>query len=200
MTRGARGYTYIGLLILIAIIAVAATATIQLGSIVQRRDAELQLLYVGNQFQIALKSYRDGSPTGTPPFPKELTQLLKDPRYPTVRRHLRNVPVDPLTGNNKWGLIRSPEGWIIGVHSLSEARPIKIGNFDPEFASFEGKTKVNEWIFSALPVLLQQKPGDMKPGDQKGGDQQKKDERMLISQPQNPGQPAQRQPQGNLEE
>jgi len=79
--RAQSGFTYIGLLILIAILSVAATATIQLGAVVQRRDAEQQLLYLGEQFRLALRSYRDSSPTGTPPFPKELTQLLKDPRF-----------------------------------------------------------------------------------------------------------------------
>lgn len=156
-----RGFTYIGLLILIAILSVAATATIQLGAVVQRRDAEQQLLYVGDQFRLALRSYRDSSPVGAPPFPKELEQLLKDPRFPSTRRHLRAIPIDPLTGNTNWGLIRSPEGWIIGVHSLSDARPIKVGNFDPEFASFEGKEKVSEWVFGAVPVLLQS-PADTK--------------------------------------
>jgi len=159
--RCLRGFTYIGLLILIAILSVAATATIQLGSIVQRRDAEQQLLYVGDQFRLALRSYRDSSPVGAPPFPKELEQLLKDPRFPATRRHLRAIPVDPLTGESVWGLVRSPEGWIIGVHSLSQARPIKVSNFEPEFASFEGKEKVSEWVFSALPVLVQ-RPVDSK--------------------------------------
>jgi hypothetical protein len=86
---------------------------------------------------------------------------------------MRAIPVDPLTGESKWGLVRSPEGWIIGVHSLSEARPIKVSNFEPEFASFEGKEKVSEWVFSALPVLLQRpidsklpqtQPQPLKPG------------------------------------
>jgi type II secretory pathway pseudopilin PulG len=157
--RAQSGFTYIGLLILIAILSVAATATIQLGAVVQRRDAEQQLLYLGEQFRLALRSYRDSSPTGTPPFPKELTQLLKDPRFPGIRRHLRSIPVDPLTGNANWGLVRSPEGWIIGVHSLSEARPIKVDNFEPEYASFANKEKISEWVFSGLPVLLQ-RPGD----------------------------------------
>ena len=155
------GFTYIGLLILVAIIAVAATATIQLGAVVQRRDAELQLLYVGNQLRLALASYRDSSPVGAPPFPKELEELLKDPRYPAPRRHLRSVPVDPMTGTTKWGLMRSPEGWIIGVYSLSNAAPIKVANFEAEFASFEGKAKVSEWVFSALPALMQ-RPVDPK--------------------------------------
>jgi type II secretory pathway pseudopilin PulG len=145
------GFTYVGLLILVAILAVVATATIQLGAVAQRRDAERELLYSGSQFQLALRSYRDASPVGTPPFPTELAQLLSDPRFPSLRRHLRAIPVDPMTGNPKWGIVRSPEGGIIGVHSLSDARPIKVGNFEPEFASFTGKEKVSEWLFCVSP-------------------------------------------------
>ncbi|HUL65786.1 MAG TPA: type II secretion system protein [Burkholderiaceae bacterium] len=151
------GFTYVGLLILVAILAVAATATIQLGAVAQRRDAERELLYIGRQFQLALRSYRDASPVGTPPFPTELDQLLRDPRFPSVRRHLRSVPVDPMTGRASWGLARSAERWITGVHSLSDAPPIKVGNFDAEFGSFAGKKKVSEWLFGVSlgpPVSL----------------------------------------------
>ena len=147
------GFTYVGLLILVAILAVAATATIQLGAVAARRDAERELLYVGTQLQQALRSYRAASPIGTPLFPTELDQLLRDPRLPSLRRHLRSIPVDPMTGSTAWGLARSPEGWIIGVHSLSDARPIKAGNFDAEFASFAGKERVSEWLFGMSPAV-----------------------------------------------
>jgi type II secretory pathway pseudopilin PulG len=147
------GFTYVGLLILVAILATSAMATIQLGAVAQRRACERELLHIGSQFQRALRSYRDGSPAGMAPFPMELGQLLRDPRVPSLRRHLRSIPVDPMTGSTTWGLVRSPEGWIVGVHSLSDARPIKLGNFDAEFASFAGKEKVSEWLFGLSPAV-----------------------------------------------
>jgi type II secretory pathway pseudopilin PulG len=155
------GFTYVGLLIVVAILAFAVTATIQLGAVVQRRDAERELLCAGSQFQLALRSYRDASPAGARPFPTELAQLLRDPRFPSLRRHLRAIPIDPMMGNTNWGIIRSPEGGIIGVHSLSDARPIKVGNFEPEFAPFTGKEKVSEWLFCVSPgcsVSLPERP------------------------------------------
>lgn len=145
------GFTYVGLLILVATLAVAATATIQLGAVAQRRDAERELLYAGGQFQRALRSYCDGSPAGALRLPTQLDQLLRDPRFPSLRRHLRAIPVDPMTGRASWGLLRSPDGGIIAVHSLSDARPIKVGNFDAEFESFAGKDKVSEWLFGMSP-------------------------------------------------
>jgi type II secretory pathway pseudopilin PulG len=143
----AAGFTYVGLIILVAILSVAATATIQLGSVVQRRDAEQELLYLGAQFRAALYTYAAAAPLGQPRLPRTLDDLLKDPRFPGTRRHLRRVPVDPITGKPEWGLKKNTEGFIAGVHSLSDAAPIKSGNFGPDQASFEGKTKYSEWVF-----------------------------------------------------
>ncbi len=147
-----RGFTYLGLLIAVAIIALAATATVQLGAVAQRRDAELELLHLGRQFTDALRSYLNNTPAERPMQPKELEDLLKDPRTTDLRRHLRRIPVDPLTGEAKWGLVRTQDGFIAGVHSLGEGRPIKIANFAGEFAVFEGKEKYSDWVFAATPV------------------------------------------------
>ena len=145
------GFTFIGLIILVTIIAVAATATIQLGAVTQRRTAEQELLYLGNEFRAALASYANASPAGQPRAPKELEQLLRDPRVPGLRRHLRRVPVDPLTGKAEWGQLRSTDGYIVGIFSLSEAAPIKRGNFDPAMAGFESAKSYRDWIFKPAP-------------------------------------------------
>jgi type II secretory pathway pseudopilin PulG len=143
-----RGFTYIGLLILVAIVAIAATATVQLGAVVQRRDAERELLYAGEQFQRALFTYASRTPGGMPRLPKELADLVRDPRQPSVVvRHLRRVPVDPIRGKAEWGVVRTPDGFITGVYSLSDARPIKVDNFDPTFAHLEGAESYKDWIF-----------------------------------------------------
>lgn len=168
--RAARdgGFTYIGLLILIAIIAVAATATIQLGSVTQRRSAEQELLFLGDQFIAALTSYARATPTGQQRAPKTLEQLLRDPRVPGVRRHLRRVPVDPLTGKAEWGLVRSADGLIVGVHSLSDAAPIKRGNFEPAMAQFAAAKSYGDWVFKLTqPVVEVKKPADGKADDKK---------------------------------
>lgn len=154
------GFTYIGLLILIAIIGIASTATLQVGSILQRRAAEEALLDVGAQFQQALLSYANATPTGQQRFPRSLQDLLKDPRYPGVRRHLRQLYIDPLTGNNEWGVIQTPDAkGILGVYSLSTESPIKIGNFDAGFRDFDGKTSYQEWRFVNPSQVLVPAPG-----------------------------------------
>jgi type II secretory pathway pseudopilin PulG len=143
------GFTYLTLLILIAVIGLASLATIQIGSILQRRAAEEELLAIGSEFQSALVSYASATPTGLSPFPSSLQDLVKDPRYPTIRRHLRQIYMDPLTGQPGWGTVTSPdENGIIGVYSLSKDTPIKVGNFEPQFYLFEGKTSYRDWVFS----------------------------------------------------
>lgn len=150
------GFTYLGLLIFIAILGMVAAATVTAGSAMQRRTQEDELLRIGSQFQAAFKTYYESSPMGQRPYPLELVDLVRDPRYPGVRRHLRRIYTDPLTGRAEWGIIKAPEGGIMGIYSLSNETPIRISGFDSEFAAFEGKQKYSEWVFTYTPTL--QKP------------------------------------------
>ncbi|MDC6130364.1 hypothetical protein [Burkholderia gladioli] len=153
--RGQRGYAYIALLIGIAIVGVAAAATIQLGALYQRRMAEKALLEVGGAFQRALLSYADATPAGLPRQPRTLEDLVRDPRYPNPVRHLRRVYADPLTGKADWVLVRSPDGQtIVGIHSASRARPIQLKLFPEEFRGFENRRSYTQWVFVARRPLL----------------------------------------------
>lgn len=151
----AAGFTYIGLLIFIAILALTAGSTLQVGVLLQRRVAEQDLLAIGMEFREALISYAKATPVGQDPLPRTFEDLLKDPRYPETQRHLRQVYIDPITGKSEWGIVKSPAGGgIAGVYSLSEAAPIKIGNFLPPFEAFNDKTHYRDWIFSGVPGAL----------------------------------------------
>lgn len=136
-----------GLLILVAIIGITSTAAISVGAVTQRRDAEEELLFVGLQFKIAFRSFYESTPAGQRRHPAALADLLKDPRYPNVRRHLRRIYIDPLTGKADWVLVESPEGGIMGVRSRFEGRPIKIANFSDEFRAFENQESYAQWVF-----------------------------------------------------
>ncbi|WP_427308964.1 type II secretion system protein [Cupriavidus sp. H39] len=141
------GSTYLGLLILVAIIGVATAAALTLGVIAQRRMAEDELLFVGEQFRSAFESYYRATPAGHPRYPMTLQDLVRDPRYPNPRRHLRQIYVDPLTSQDDWILVAAPGGGILGVHSASMRSPIKIANFPTIFQAFEGKASYADWIF-----------------------------------------------------
>lgn len=146
------GFTYLALMILVATLALATSATLTLGSIAQRREAEQRLLEVGAAYRQAIASYLNSSPAGRRSYPPALADLLKDPRYPGVRRHLRQLYPDPITGKAEWGLVPAPGGGIMGIHSLSDARAIKVAEFEAENQLFEGKVRYSEWVFVVLPV------------------------------------------------
>ncbi|WBS04504.1 type II secretion system protein [Pseudoduganella sp. SL102] len=158
------GFTYVGLVILVAIIGLVAATTVRVGVTLQRAQAERDLLHIGEQFSDALKSYAAATPAGQPRLPPTLKELLKDPRFPGTRRHLRKVFVDPMTGKAEWGILYLADNrGILGIHSLSAAPAIKIANFPARFQGFSGKQKISEWVFTfdgqePLP------PGQVKPG------------------------------------
>ena len=159
-----RGFTYIGLLIFLALLSLAAAATLQLGSVAQQRSDEAELLFIGSQFTAALSSYYAATPVGQNRFPQKVEDLLRDPRYPGVRRHLRRVYVDPMTGNSQWDLIAAPDSGFMGVSSLSSRAPLKVAGFNAAYADFADKKKYSEWQFIALPAGYTPPPTAAAPG------------------------------------
>lgn len=147
----ARGFAYVLLLVAVAVIAIAATASVNLGVSFSRRHAEQELLAIGMEFRQALHSYAGLPPGVTAPAtahgPRSLDDLLRDPRAPGIRRHLRKLYADPLTGKAEWGLVTDTQGYIVGIHSLAEGQPIQRTGFDPRLASFEDTADYRQWVF-----------------------------------------------------
>ena len=143
-----RGFTYLGLLFLLAAMGLAAAGTVHLGSITGQRSAEEELLFVGRQFRQALQSYSEATPPGaTVTAPRNLDDLLRDNRNPTPQRHLRQIYPDPITGRKEWGLVRAGDGTLLGVYSLAEKTPIRIDHFPRDFFYFMGKQSYRDWLF-----------------------------------------------------
>lgn len=149
--RGAGGFTYVGLLLVIALAGVALAGAGTLWSTETRRDREAELLFAGEQFQRAITAYYDLGPAGVKQFPAKLEDLLQDRRFPTTRRYLRKIFVDPMTGNREWGLVRGPGGTITGVYSMSEAAPIKRADFPTQYKQFESAQSYRDWRFVYAP-------------------------------------------------
>ncbi|HEU4374153.1 MAG TPA: type II secretion system protein, partial [Telluria sp.] len=42
---------------------------------------------------------------------------------------------------------------VLGVYSLSQAQPLKIGNFDARFVGFENKQRLSDWKFMPQGVI-----------------------------------------------
>ena len=150
--RKSRGFSYLLLLLLLAVLAIAATGSVTLGHAMERRAAERALLETGEEFRLALLSWRrvGGSGAGGP---AELNELLRDPRVPGVRRHLRRLLHDPLTGRAEWGLLRDTNGRIVAVYSLAEGVPIQRDGFDGlRQAGFEEPENYQQWRFGVMPL------------------------------------------------
>ena len=146
-----RGFTYLGLLIIVMIMGAGLAATGELFSHAAQRDKERELLFVGHEFRDAVESYYRRSP-GAPAYPKTLEELVEDKRFPMPQHHLRRLYADPMTGRPDWALVEVPGGvGIMGVHSRSEATPAKSGNFDAVDAAFEGARRYADWQFVFVP-------------------------------------------------
>jgi type II secretory pathway pseudopilin PulG len=156
--RRQAGFTYLGLIIFVTIIGLVGAATLKIGALLQRAAAEKELLDIGAAFGAALDSYAAATPQGASPYPPSLKELLKDPRVPGVRRHLRKIFVDPLTGKAEWGVVYLGEGTtgVIAVHSLSTAKPLKVANFDNRFAGLDNADTISAWRFKARDPNLAQ--------------------------------------------
>lgn len=165
------GFTYLSVVILVAIIGLVGATALRLGTTIQRAAAEQALLDIGMEYSNALASYAAATPQGQPNYPNSFAELLKDPRFPQLRRHLRRVYVDPMTGKAEWGLVKATDkGGILAIYSLSKAAPIKIGNFPVRFAAFEGRASLSDWKFSGEGVQMPGTKGadGQQPGQQPG--------------------------------
>jgi len=158
--RRQRGFGYLLLLVLIAVLAATAAATVRMGTAITRRHAEEALLDLGDDFRAAIISYRTaGGPAAG--GPRELAELLRDPRVPGVRRHLRSVPADPLTGVSDWGLVRDNAGRILAVYSLAPGKPLKRTGFGPTQLGFDDAEGYAQWQFG---IVLRRPPVPGAPG------------------------------------
>jgi type II secretory pathway pseudopilin PulG len=149
-----RGFTYLGVLVIVALMGFGLAAFGELYSHAAQREKERELLFVGDQFRNAIASYYDKSP-GAKVYPKKLEDLLEDKRFPMPQHHLRRVYIDPMTGKADWALVEVPGGaGFMGVHSISEETPIKSGNFSVKNAAFEGAENYTKWMFTYSPSGL----------------------------------------------
>jgi type II secretory pathway pseudopilin PulG len=147
------GFAYLTILFIVAIMTAGLAVIGQVWQTAAAREREAELLHVGNEYRKAIERYYL-TPKEAPlrQYPKNLTDLIKDPRQLATTRHLRRLYPDPITGGMEWGLVKAPDGGFAGVYSLSEGMPLKTGGFAVRDASFEGKTKYSDWQFTYAPA------------------------------------------------
>ncbi len=148
VATGQGGFTYLGILFLIAVMGGLLASAGQIWALQAQRDRERELLWVGGQYAQALRSYYRSSPS-LAQYPRALEDLLKDDRFPSPQRHLRRLYQDPVTRTHEWGVVRSADGRIAGVYSLSEQRPLKQHGFSAPWTDFAGMARYSDWRFAA---------------------------------------------------
>ncbi|MHC8367443.1 type II secretion system protein [Pseudomonas sp. ZT5P21] len=157
---GEGGFTYLGVLFLIVVMGMGLASAGELWSTASRRDRERQLLWVGTQYAQALRSYYRSSP-GLAQYPQALEDLLQDERFPSPKRHLRQLYPDPI-GGGEWALMRGFDGRITGLSSASTGKPLKQADFPTQWSDFAGMASYKDWQFVAEKAFLDGTSGPAK--------------------------------------
>lgn len=110
--HGEAGLTLVELIVTVAILAILASAAVPLTRLQVKREKERELRYDLWQMRDAIDHYKDAADRNafmtkvdSFNYPPDLQTLVDgvDVQGKKVR-FLRRIPVDPMTGNDDWGL------------------------------------------------------------------------------------------------
>lgn len=146
-----RGVAFLAVLLIVAAMGATLASAGTFWHQIRQREKESELLFVGIQYQSAIRRYYEAVP-GAQRYPGSLQDLLLDPRLPSIRRHLSRPWLDPLTGSAEWGLVKAPQGGIMGVYSLATGTPIKRAGFPARLGWKDGLERYADWRFVYQPV------------------------------------------------
>jgi len=119
--RDARGFTFIELLVVTALVAILASAVMPLAHVAIQREKEVELRRSLRDIRTAIDHYKDAADGGQIPstsvragsegYPPDLQTLVNgvettatNGNGTTMLKFLRRVPVDPMTGKAEWGM------------------------------------------------------------------------------------------------
>ena len=154
---GMRGFVYLWVLFFVAAMGLSLAAGGVLWELRVRREKERDLLAIGAEMRRAITDYYRLTPQAAKELPQRLEDLLEDKRGPALRRHLRRVYADPLTGRAEWGLV-TVQGRIMGVYSLAPGVPVIRGGFSEAEQAFARATRYADWRFMAPDVVAPAAP------------------------------------------
>lgn len=147
---GQAGFTYLFVLMLIALIGMGLAAAGTLWHTESQRMREAELLIIGDQYRQAIRSFYEHDQT-VPRLPRSIDELLEDNRLGTTARHLRRAYRDPFTGD-AFALISMPDSQgIAGVHSRGTGRPFRRAGFAPRDEAFANAASYADWHFVYTP-------------------------------------------------
>lgn len=145
-----RGYTLVGVLVLLALCMLGLSIAGPMWSQQVRRDREQDLLRVGVLYAQAIAAYYGASPGSAHQYPERLEQLASlDSRLVGMRRYLRQLYPDPVSRGEPWGLVLNEQGRIVGVYSRSQDPPLREGPVDLGTVQLPAAQHYSDWKFIA---------------------------------------------------
>lgn len=149
LRRGAdRGVALLMTLILVGAVSASAAGVASQWLVQAQREAEEQLLLVGDQYAKAIAAYYYATPGASKQLPRSLSDLLEDTRSGTLRRHLRALYPDPTAPSTPWALIRDASGGIVGVHSTNSRAPWRQVETQLTVVRLAPATRLSDWKFA----------------------------------------------------
>ncbi len=154
MTHRQQGYTYLGVLLVVMVLGMTLTGATLVSETARRREKEQELIFAGQQYVDAIRSYYESGEGGVSTYPHSIAELLRDPRFPGMRRHLRKPWRDPMTPTGEWDVIVGEDGGIVGVRSRSRQAPLgKLSTAQlAEEATAIDKPAYRDWQFRFEPA------------------------------------------------
>lgn len=147
---GQSGFSFLFVLFAIVLVGLSMMGANKQWTTMMQREREMELLYRGDQYRRAIRSYVDGQPPSIPRrYPRTVDELLKDERPPKLKHHLRSAYRDPITGGPFFAL--PCKDGMKGVVSASEKTTLKRDHFPPEYDQFRSTMVYREWIFQYDP-------------------------------------------------
>ncbi len=145
-----RGAILLLLMVMVVVLGLAASMAGQSWRSTMQRAREAELLWRGQQYQRAIAGYYTTKFGPQQMFPAKLEDLLRDPRFPQIVRHLRKLYNDPMTGE-EWQPVMDSAKRIIGVRSSSDLEPFQKDGFPKGLDTLQGKSSYREWEFVFVP-------------------------------------------------
>lgn len=139
-------------MVALVLLALATQGVMFVASQQAQRDREAELLRVGNEFVRAIAAYYESSPGSVKTLPATLQDLEEDRRFVSVRRHIRRLYGDPMTGGRDWQLVRRPDGSIQGLYSSSEMTPVRTAAVDLGGVQLPEANHYSDWKFVFVPA------------------------------------------------
>jgi type II secretory pathway pseudopilin PulG len=140
------GFSYVVVMFLVAVLSLVSVRALENSLTAERRDKEAQLLLVGQAYRDAIRAYQQGSPGLDRTWPAQVKDLLLDERTSSMRRPLRKLYRDPITGSAEWGYVYRDDK-LIGVYSLSRLKPLKRDGFTADQVGFKDAATYQQWRF-----------------------------------------------------